>query len=74
MLARWRMGDGSVLTIACNLAAVAVSTAAAAGEALFESAGGAAAALASGTLPPHACVALLDPPAADGAPTEKDAR
>ena len=61
VLARWRLGDGSRLAIACNLAGSAASCAAPEGETLFESADGAAAALASGTLPAHACVALLAP-------------
>ena len=48
--------------------------AAATGDLLFESADGAATSLASGTLPPHACVALIEPPRpAAGAPMEKDA-
>jgi maltooligosyltrehalose trehalohydrolase len=72
VLARWRLGDGSRLAIACNLADSAAS-ATLAGDLLFESADGAATSLASGTLPAHACVAVLEPPAA-GAPTEKDAR
>ncbi len=67
VLARWRLGDGSVLAIACNLGGSAVS-ASAAGEPLFESADGAATSLASGTLPAHACVALVEPP------TEKNGR
>jgi maltooligosyltrehalose trehalohydrolase len=74
VLARWRLGDGSRLTIGCNLGASAVPASATAGEPLFESADGAATSLASGTLPAHACVALLEPPAAAGASTEKDAR
>lgn len=72
VLARWRLGDGSRLTMACNLGASAVP-ASAAGESLFESAAGAATSLASGTLPAHACVALVEPPTA-GASTEKNAR
>jgi maltooligosyltrehalose trehalohydrolase len=62
VLARWRLGDGSRLAIACNLAASAASCEAPGGEAVFESAGGAATSLASGTLPAHACVVTLAPP------------
>jgi maltooligosyltrehalose trehalohydrolase len=72
VLARWRLGNGSRLAIACNLGASAVRGAAAAGELLFESADGAATSLASGTLPAQACVALVEPPDAGAAPTEKD--
>ena len=65
-------GDGSRLTIACNLAASPVRAAAgSAGELLFESADGAATSLASGTLPAQACVALVEPPDAGAAPTGK---
>jgi maltooligosyltrehalose trehalohydrolase len=67
VLARWRLGDGSVLTIACNLGGSAASVSVA-GEPLFQSADGAATSLASGTLHAHACVALMEPP------TEKNAR
>ncbi len=66
MLARWRLGDGSRILIACNLAAAPAAAAAAKGDLMFESVAGAAAALASGTLPAHACVALMEPA------TEKD--
>ena len=62
VLARWRLGDGSRLVIACNLAASPASCEAPDGETLFESADGAAASLAAGNLPAHACVALLAPP------------
>ena len=72
VLARWRLGDGSRLTIACNLSASPARAAAvSAGELLFESADGAATSLASGTLPAQACVALVEPPDAGAAPTEK---
>jgi maltooligosyltrehalose trehalohydrolase len=58
VLARWRLGDGSTLTIACNLGAEA-ARAAAQGEVLFESMPGAAGTLATGELPPRCTVALL---------------
>lgn len=61
VVARWRLGDGSGLTLACNFGADAVA-ATAGGEALSESAQGAAASLASGTLPARACVALVERP------------
>ena len=59
VLARWRMGDGAVLTIACNLGGQPARCAAA-GETLFESVAGAAGALGTGTLMPRCTVALLE--------------
>ena len=65
-IARWRLGDGSVLTIVLNLAdqAVAVPTVLAGNPAdlLHESREGAAAALAGHRMPERACVALLQAP------------
>jgi maltooligosyltrehalose trehalohydrolase len=61
VLARWRMGDGAVLTIATNLGAGPAQVMAQGARILFESASGAAASLAAGTLPPHTTIALLDP-------------
>ncbi len=58
VLARWRLGDGSTLTIACNLGAEP-ARAVAQGEILFESMAGAAGTLATGELPPRCTVALL---------------
>ena len=58
VLARWRLGDGSTLTIACNLGGEA-TRAVAKGEVVFESMAGAADALATGELPPRCTVALL---------------
>ena len=58
VVARWRLGDGSTLTIACNLGAKA-ARATAEGEVLFESMAGAAGTLATGELPPRSTVALL---------------
>lgn len=60
VLARWRLGDGSVLTIAVNLGpqpAPCIAT----GELLFESIAGAAGALGTGTLLPRCCIALVEP-------------
>ncbi len=59
VVARWRLGDGSVLTIACNLG-TSPARATAKGEVLFESMAGAAGTLATGELPPRCTVALLD--------------
>lgn len=65
-LARWRLGDGSVLTLAINLGAlpVAVPTALAGNPAdlLHESRDGAAAGLAAHSVPARACIALLHTP------------
>jgi maltooligosyltrehalose trehalohydrolase len=58
VLARWRLGDGSTLTIACNLGA-APARATGQGEVLFESMAGAAGTLAAGELLPRCTVALL---------------
>ncbi|MBK1660289.1 malto-oligosyltrehalose trehalohydrolase [Paracraurococcus ruber] len=59
VLARWRLGDGAVLILACNLGAeAAVCTAQ--GTPLFESLAGAAGTLAGGMLPARCTVALLD--------------
>ena len=66
VLARWRLGDGAVLAIACNLGAEGADCGpVAAGEVLFEGAAGAADALAGGTVPPRCTVALIETPAAD---------
>lgn len=65
VLARWRLGDGTALTIACNLGP-APAACAATGETLFEGIAGAAAALGTGTLPPRCTVALLGPRATGG--------
>jgi len=65
-LARWRLGDDSVLTLAVNLGAQPVSlpTALAGNpsDLLYESRDGAAATLATHQVPAHACIALLTPP------------
>ncbi|WP_043363327.1 malto-oligosyltrehalose trehalohydrolase [Belnapia sp. F-4-1] len=58
VVARWRLGDGSTLTIACNLGAEP-ARATGEGEALFESMAGAAGTLATGELPARCTVALL---------------
>ena len=63
VVARWRMGDGGRLTIATNLGPDAAHVKAAGVRTVFESAPGAAADLAAGTLRPRTTVALLDPPA-----------
>ncbi|TCZ54279.1 malto-oligosyltrehalose trehalohydrolase [Roseicella aquatilis] len=65
VLARWRLGDGSLLTIATNLGE-APARCTAAGETLFEGMAGAAAALGTGTLPPRCTVALFGAARQDG--------
>jgi maltooligosyltrehalose trehalohydrolase len=62
VLARWRLGDGTVLAIATNLGAEAAPGAPLAGRLLFESEAGAAAALARGALSPRSTIALLETP------------
>lgn len=64
VLARWQLGDGAGLTIACNLGAQPIEGQRAAGELLFEGTAGAAKSLATGTLPARCTIALLHPPAA----------
>jgi len=61
VLARWRLGNGSVLTLAINLADRPVPLAIA-GTVLFEAVAGAAGAVAQGELPPCCTVAWLDTP------------
>ena len=61
VLARWRLGDGSTLTIATNLGGDPVPCDAA-GETLFENQAGA---LGTGRLPARCTVALIDPPRQD---------
>jgi maltooligosyltrehalose trehalohydrolase len=63
VLARWRMGDGAILTLASNFAAEPAAIAAQAQHVLFSSSGLAAAAVRSGRLEPYTTVALL---ASDG--------
>ncbi|TDH63501.1 malto-oligosyltrehalose trehalohydrolase [Dankookia rubra] len=62
VLARWRLGDGSTLTIATNFGAGPVPCDAA-GETLFENHAGA---LGTGRLAARCTVALIDPPRQDG--------
>jgi maltooligosyltrehalose trehalohydrolase len=61
ILARWRLNDSTVLTLATNLGEAAVTLSPLAGRVLFESAAGAAKSLQAGSLPPRATVALLEP-------------
>lgn len=63
--ARWRMGDGSILGIAVNLAGTPVAIASDAIPAPFDDSllfetPGAAASFSSGTLPPHSLIAVLE--------------
>ena len=59
VLARWRLGDGAVLTLAANLGPRHADLAAK-GEILFETTASAAAALGTGRLEPRCTVALLE--------------
>jgi maltooligosyltrehalose trehalohydrolase len=61
VLARWRMNDGAVLTLAANLGTSPARVKPPAGPLLFESATGAAQSAQSGNLPPRSTVALLEP-------------
>jgi maltooligosyltrehalose trehalohydrolase len=61
ILARWRMNDGALLTLAANLGEAAASLSAPAGRVLFESAAGAAKSLQGGSLARRVTVALLEP-------------
>nr|WP_020648869.1 malto-oligosyltrehalose trehalohydrolase [Solimonas variicoloris] len=65
--ARWRLGDGAVLTIVLQLGNVALPAAAPAGRLLIESRTGAAAALARGELAGAACCVFLDEPRPESA-------
>ncbi|HEV2957167.1 MAG TPA: malto-oligosyltrehalose trehalohydrolase [Xanthobacteraceae bacterium] len=60
VLARWRLNDGAVLTLAANVGEAAVSVPTPAGRVLFESAAGAAKSLQAGGLAPRTTVALLE--------------
>jgi len=64
--ARYRLGDGTTLTLATNLGAEPATVTANGATTLFESNSGDAAALAAGTLPAHSTVALLDLPENSG--------
>jgi maltooligosyltrehalose trehalohydrolase len=61
VLARWRMNDGAVLTLATNLGEAAVSAPTAVGRVLFESTAAATKSLQGGSLAPRTTVALLEP-------------
>jgi maltooligosyltrehalose trehalohydrolase len=67
VLARWRLRDGSVLTLASNLGARAAACSAQ-GETLFESKADAAGALGAGALPPYCTIWLIGAPASEAAP------
>jgi maltooligosyltrehalose trehalohydrolase len=60
VLARWRLGDGAVWTLAVNLGAEPCALTRPAGEVIFETAAGADA-LAQGQLAGHTTIALLEP-------------
>jgi len=59
VVARWRMGDGMILTLATNLGGEPVAIVPPAGRLLFESMTGAADSVGSGRLPARATVARL---------------
>ncbi len=59
VVARWRLGDGAVLTIACNLGDQPAACSAT-GPLLFETVAGASNQLATGRLPPRCSIALLE--------------
>ena len=61
VLARWRMNDRAVLSVATNLGEAAVSVPPPVGRVLFESAAGAAESLQCGSLLSRSTVALLEP-------------
>jgi len=61
VLARWRMNDGAVLTLAANFGETAAHLPAPAGRVLFESTPSGAKSLQGGILPPRTTVALLEP-------------
>jgi maltooligosyltrehalose trehalohydrolase len=58
-VARWRMGDGATLTLACNLAGEAVEIEPLAGEILFASSGEASNSSRVGRLEAHTTIAQL---------------
>ena len=61
VVARWRLGDGTLLTLACNLGEREVALAEHAfGQLLFESAADVAKRARAGKLPAYATVAFLD--------------
>jgi maltooligosyltrehalose trehalohydrolase len=60
--AQWRLGDGSLWTLACNLGAEPVPCPAAAGELLHATRPALPDALAMGELPPRCAGAWLEPP------------
>jgi maltooligosyltrehalose trehalohydrolase len=60
VVARWRMGDGTLLTLVTNLGRAPVALQAPGGRLLFESTTGAADSVASGRLPARSTVARLE--------------
>jgi hypothetical protein len=61
-MARWRMGDGAVLSVAANLGADPVSLQPLRGAIVFESAWRAGACVLSGRLAGRSTVALMEAP------------
>jgi maltooligosyltrehalose trehalohydrolase len=60
VVARWRLGDGAVLTLACNLGTERSDTGALVGRTLFAVGKGAAASAQSGSLPRFSTYVCLD--------------
>jgi malto-oligosyltrehalose trehalohydrolase len=60
ILARWRMGDGAILTLAANLGGDAAQLDPPSGKMLFEGSDGTAASVLAGKLPARVTVALLE--------------
>jgi maltooligosyltrehalose trehalohydrolase len=60
--ARWRMGDGSVLLLACNLGAEAIPIDPIRGDYLFATSDAARASAHDGRLEPYSALALITPP------------
>ncbi|HLH11695.1 MAG TPA: malto-oligosyltrehalose trehalohydrolase [Methylovirgula sp.] len=58
--AKWRMGDGAVLSLSTNLGSLPAQIDPPSGRVLFESRKGAAALALTGTLPGHATIAFLE--------------
>jgi maltooligosyltrehalose trehalohydrolase len=60
VVARWRLGDGALLTIACNLGTTLASIPPPVGQLLFASIADGSARVAPGQLPGHCTYAFLD--------------
>lgn len=63
VLARWRMGDGALLTLSSNFGSEPLRLQSPSGRVLFEGSDGAGASVLAGNLPPRVTVAFLEPAA-----------